>query len=64
MKNKKIIKDTMPDFEELLFVLKARFEKNISRHKGIKWESVLARIEKNPRKDKFAKPYGKYRRRA
>lgn len=48
MKNKKIIKDTMPDFEELLFVLKARFEKNISRHKGIKWESVLARIEKTP----------------
>ena len=31
--------------EALLSMLKARFEKNMSRHTGIKWEDVQARLE-------------------
>ncbi len=34
--------------EELLTVLKARFEKNVSRHKGLEWARVQARLEANP----------------
>lgn len=36
--------------EELLKVLRARFEKNMSRHKGIEWAGVQAKLEKNPAK--------------
>ncbi len=36
--------------EELLGILEARFEKNMSRHKGIKWEDVRARAEARPEK--------------
>ncbi|MDB5269843.1 MAG: hypothetical protein JWP58_2883 [Hymenobacter sp.] len=36
--------------EELLSVLKARFEKNMSRHKGLEWANVQARLEANPEK--------------
>ena len=36
--------------EELFKVLEARFEKNMSRHKGIKWADVQARLEANPKK--------------
>ncbi|MFA6060279.1 MAG: DUF4256 domain-containing protein [Taibaiella sp.] len=36
--------------EELLKVLKARFEKNINRHKGIDWAKVQGRLEANPEK--------------
>lgn len=36
--------------EELLKVLKARFEKNMNRHKGIEWADVQAKLEKNPAK--------------
>src|SRR6202045_1117514 len=31
--------------EELLKALKARFEKNINRHKGLEWAKVQARLE-------------------
>jgi len=31
--------------EELLKTLKARFEKNMNRHKGLEWDKVQARIE-------------------
>jgi hypothetical protein len=31
--------------EELLSALKARFEKNLSRHKGLEWGKVQARLE-------------------
>lgn len=31
--------------EELLHILKARFEKNKNRHKGIEWEKVQAKLE-------------------
>ncbi len=30
---------------ELLHLLKARFEKNMNRHKGIEWTKVLAKLE-------------------
>lgn len=33
--------------EELLAVLKARFEKHMNRHKGIMWADVQARLEAN-----------------
>jgi hypothetical protein len=36
--------------DELLNILKTRFEKNINRHKDIKWENVLAKLEKNSEK--------------
>ena len=36
--------------EELLKVLKTRFEKNMNRHKGLKWAEVQARLEANTKK--------------
>ena len=38
--------------ESLLKILKERFEKNMNRHKGLKWTDVEAKLEKNP--DKLA----------
>jgi hypothetical protein len=34
--------------EDLLGVLKARFEKNMPRHKGFEWAKVQAKLEANP----------------
>jgi len=36
--------------EELLRALKARFEKNMNRHKGIEWAKVKAKLEANTEK--------------
>jgi hypothetical protein len=36
--------------EELLTVLKARFEKNMDRHQGVEWVKVQAKLEANPAK--------------
>jgi hypothetical protein len=36
--------------EELLSALKARFEKNMNRHKGLEWVKVRAKLESNPEK--------------
>lgn len=36
--------------EELLRTLQARFEKNMARHKGLKWTDVAARLEANAEK--------------
>ncbi len=36
--------------EELLKALKARFEKNMSRHKGLEWAKVQAQLEANAEK--------------
>ena len=36
--------------EELLKALKARFEKNMSRHKGFEWAKVQAKLEANAEK--------------
>jgi hypothetical protein len=39
--------------EELLGALKARFEKNMDRHKGLEWAKVQARLEANPDSEKL-----------
>src|SRR5260221_3250091 len=36
--------------EEILAVLKARFEKNMNRHKGLEWAKVQAKLEANAEK--------------
>ncbi|OMP65619.1 DUF4256 domain-containing protein [Domibacillus epiphyticus] len=36
--------------EELLRTLKARFEKNLNRHKGLEWANVQAKLEANTEK--------------
>ena len=36
--------------EELLNTLKVRFEKNMNRHKGVKWAKVQAKLEDNSEK--------------
>ena len=36
--------------EQLLIGLKTRFEKNINRHKGIKWDEVQEKLATNPNK--------------
>jgi hypothetical protein len=46
--NKKQLSPTQR--EELLHVLKTRFEKNMKRHKGIEWDKVRAKLEANTEK--------------
>ncbi|HJQ78556.1 MAG TPA: DUF4256 domain-containing protein [Lacipirellulaceae bacterium] len=36
--------------EELLAALKARFEKNVNRHKGLEWAKVQSKLKANPDK--------------
>jgi hypothetical protein len=36
------------DHDELLQTLKARFESNVHRHKGLAWADVQARLDRNP----------------
>lgn len=36
--------------EELISALKARFEKNMPRHKGLQWTRILAKLEASPAK--------------
>ena len=44
-------KDLSPvQSEELLRALKARFEKNMNRHKGLEWDKVQAKLEVNAEK--------------
>ena len=51
MKGIKTKKDLSPaQREELLKTLKARFEKNMNRHKNIEWTKVQAKLEANPEK--------------
>ncbi|MGZ5285763.1 MAG: DUF4256 domain-containing protein [Chitinophagaceae bacterium] len=38
------------DSKGLMEILKARFEKNMKRHKGIEWSQVQARLEAHPDK--------------
>ena len=47
-KNKKELPADVKD--ELLQTLKARYEKNINRHKDIQWSKVLERLEASPAK--------------
>ncbi len=48
MENKKEI--SPEQIQELLGVLKARFEKNLNRHQDLKWDKVQAKLEANPDK--------------
>ena len=52
MNNVKTNKKVLPpkEREELLKALKARFEKNVGRHKGLEWAKVQARLETNAEK--------------
>ena len=46
MSNNEIRKKLSPEKrEELLKILKARFEKNMNRHKGLEWTKVKAKLE-------------------
>jgi hypothetical protein len=49
MKNEK---SNMSDeqHEEILRILKVRFEKNLNRHKGLEWDKVQAKLETNTEK--------------
>jgi len=49
------MKLTTKQSEELLKTLKARFEKNMNRHKGIEWAKIQSKLEKNP--DKLSSLY-------
>ena len=50
--NKRITKKQLSreQREELLSGLKARFEKNVNRHRGLEWAKVQARLEAMPEK--------------
>lgn len=36
--------------DELLGILKTRFEKNMTRHKGLDWAEVVTKLQSNPKK--------------
>lgn len=36
--------------EELIKTLKARFEKNMNRHKGLEWDKIITKVEADPLK--------------
>ena len=40
----------MKTLNELLSILKSRFDKNVNRHPKIKWEDVQKKLEQNPKK--------------
>ena len=48
--NKERIADRLTDYEVLLTTLQARFEHNMSRHKGIEWQDVKKRLTIAPEK--------------
>ena len=50
MMNSNKRKLTAEKIEELLRVLKARFEKNMNRHKGLEWAQIHAKLEANSEK--------------
>lgn len=51
MKNAKTKRELSPEQrEELLDVLKTRFEKNLNRHAGFDWDKVKARLEAHAEK--------------
>jgi len=58
MSKDKIIKELSSEQrEELLKVLKARFEKNMNRHKGIEWTKVQTKLESNANAKKLLSLY-------
>jgi hypothetical protein len=48
MRNKKEL--STEQRQELLDVLKARFDKNMNRHKGLEWTAIQAKLEAAPEK--------------
>jgi len=48
MKNKKLLSDEQRG--ELIIALKARFEKNMNRHKGLEWVKIQAKLVASPEK--------------
>lgn len=48
MKNCKIVSSEQKN--ELIDLLQIRFEKNINRHKNLKWNDVLVKLDSNPEK--------------
>src|SRR5437660_11065899 len=51
MKGVEAIKELSPEKREELFrALKARFEKNMNRHKGLEWAKVRAKLQANTEK--------------
>lgn len=46
---------TQEQTNELLKVLKTRFDKNMNRHKDLQWDKILKKLEENP--DKFRSLY-------
>ncbi|HBI00924.1 MAG TPA: DUF4256 domain-containing protein [Flavobacterium sp.] len=48
MKSDKIVSSEQKN--ELIDLLRIRFEKNINRHKNLKWNDVLVKLEANPEK--------------
>ncbi|MEA4811385.1 MAG: DUF4256 domain-containing protein [Anaerolineaceae bacterium] len=41
---------SLEESQQILKILKTRFEKNLSRHKNLEWSQVQARLEENPQK--------------
>ncbi|MDQ1162105.1 hypothetical protein QE422_002473 [Chryseobacterium sp. SORGH_AS 447] len=41
---------TQEQTNELLKVLKTRFDKNMNRHKDLQWDKILKKLEENPDK--------------
>jgi hypothetical protein len=50
MKTKSPVTISTKQSEELLRVLKVRFEKNMNRHKGLEWAQIQAKLEANAEK--------------
>ena len=50
MNHTKKTKLTSAQREELLEALKARFEKNMNRHKGVQWAEVQTKLEADAEK--------------
>jgi hypothetical protein len=48
--NDKMKKKSSQQHEDLLLVLRERFEKNMKRHKGLNWAAVETRLKANPKK--------------
>ena len=48
--NRKKQKLSPKESDELLKILKSRFEKNMNRHKGLNWKKIAEKLDKNPEK--------------
>ena len=50
MANSSKRKLTTAERKEILSILESRFERNMARHKGVEWTTVLAKLEASPDK--------------